>query len=180
MKIVVLTGSPHRNGTSAYLADHFIRGAEAAGHDVFRFDAAFRSVGFCLGCGKCAFGEKDCIQKDDFELVRPALLAADMIVFAFPVYFFGIPAQLKRVIDRFFGITIKLQKKAIRCALLLTFEETTRSTAHPIEAEYEAILNYYEPWSDAGRIIAPGMCVRADIEASDFGAKAYEFGRSLV
>ena len=40
MHIVVITGSPHRNGTTAALADAFIEGAREAGHDIFRFDAA--------------------------------------------------------------------------------------------------------------------------------------------
>ena len=40
MKILVLTGSPRPNGNSNTLADNFIKGAEAAGHKVFRFDAA--------------------------------------------------------------------------------------------------------------------------------------------
>lgn len=41
MKIVVITGSHHKNGTSAHLAAAFIRGAEETGHEVCRFDAAF-------------------------------------------------------------------------------------------------------------------------------------------
>ena len=40
MKILVITGSPHRRGTSMLLADEFSAGAEAAGHKVLRFDAA--------------------------------------------------------------------------------------------------------------------------------------------
>jgi hypothetical protein len=42
MKIVVLTGSPRRNGNTAFLADNFIKGAKEAGHDVFRFDLHFK------------------------------------------------------------------------------------------------------------------------------------------
>ncbi len=44
MKILVLTGSPRPNGNSNTLADNFIKGAEAAGHKVFRFYAAFKQV----------------------------------------------------------------------------------------------------------------------------------------
>ena len=40
MNIVVITGSSHKNGTSALLADEFIRGAKEAGHSVYRFDTA--------------------------------------------------------------------------------------------------------------------------------------------
>ena len=58
MKIVVLTGSPHKAGTSSLLADCFIRGAEEAGHEIFRFDAAFNNVHPCIGCDKCECGKK--------------------------------------------------------------------------------------------------------------------------
>ena len=44
MNIVVLTGSPHRNGTTSVLAEQFIKGAESKGHSVFRFDAAFHNI----------------------------------------------------------------------------------------------------------------------------------------
>ena len=48
MKVLVITGSPHKNGTSACLADRFIKGAKEAGHDVVRFDAAEKQVHPCI------------------------------------------------------------------------------------------------------------------------------------
>lgn len=53
MQITVITGSAHRHGTSALPADGFIKGATEAGHEVFRFDAAFKDVHPCLGCDTC-------------------------------------------------------------------------------------------------------------------------------
>ena len=49
MKIVIITGSAHKHGTTATLTDQFQRGAESAGHEVFRFDAAFKNVHPCSG-----------------------------------------------------------------------------------------------------------------------------------
>ena len=48
MKVLVITGSPHKNGTTAALAEQFIAGAKAAGHEVTRFDAAFKQVHPCI------------------------------------------------------------------------------------------------------------------------------------
>ena len=48
MKILVITGSPHKKGTSALLADNFIAGALEAGHEVFRFDTIFQVTQPCL------------------------------------------------------------------------------------------------------------------------------------
>ena len=53
MKIVMMTGSAHRHGTTATLADRFQQGALDAGHEVYRFDAAFQDVHPCIGCDKC-------------------------------------------------------------------------------------------------------------------------------
>ena len=53
MKVVIITGSAHKHGTTATLADKFEQGAFDAGHEVFRFDAAFCSVHPCIGCDTC-------------------------------------------------------------------------------------------------------------------------------
>lgn len=53
MKILVITGSPHRRGTSMLLADEFSAGAEAAGHKVIRFDAASSRIEPCRACDYC-------------------------------------------------------------------------------------------------------------------------------
>ena len=113
MKILVITGSPRKNGNSNTLAEHFIRGAEEAGHNVVRFDAAFKEVHPCIGCNQCGMNG-ECVFKDDFEFVRKHILDAGMVVFATPMYYFGISAQIKAVIDRFYGIngSIHVPKKA--------------------------------------------------------------------
>ena len=94
MKIVVLTGSPHKKGTSALLADAFIAGAEAAGHSVTRFDCAFLHIGGCRGCDACRKSGGVCVQRDDMAEILPALIAADLVAFVSPIYYFGLSAQL--------------------------------------------------------------------------------------
>ncbi len=64
MKILVITGSPHKAGTSEVLAEQFIKGAEKAGHEVFRFDAAFKDVHPCIACEKCHTTDTGCAFKD--------------------------------------------------------------------------------------------------------------------
>ena len=53
MKIVVLTGSPRRNGNTNHLAGQFIKGAEKAGHEIYRFDCAQRKVSPGIACNRC-------------------------------------------------------------------------------------------------------------------------------
>jgi multimeric flavodoxin WrbA len=110
MKITVLTGSPRKNGNSAYLTEQFINGAKDAGHEVFKFDCAHHKIAGCSACNHCGMNG-DCALKDDFEIVRPHIVAADMVVFVSPMYYFGISAQLKTVIDRFYSINEQIKDK---------------------------------------------------------------------
>ena len=119
MKIVVLTGSPRRNGNSAYLAEQFIKGAQEQGHEVYRFDCVFKQVEPCRACNHCGM-DGPCVIKDDFSELRPQLVAADMVVFATPMYYFGMPAQMKRVIDRFYAINGQIKDHYKKAAYLQT------------------------------------------------------------
>ena len=98
MKIIVLEGSPNQHGSSNMLADNFIRGAEEAGHTVKVIDAAHADIHPCIGCIHCGY-EGPCVQKDDVEKFRQDILEADMMVFVTPLYYYGMSAQLKILID---------------------------------------------------------------------------------
>lgn len=101
MKIVVLQGSPNKNGSSNLLAVEFIRGAEEAGHFVQVVDAAHADIHPCIGCIHCGY-EGPCMQKDDMNRIRKMILDADMLVLVTPLYYYGMSAQLKTLIDRLY------------------------------------------------------------------------------
>ena len=176
MKILVITGSPRKNGNSATLADHFIKGAKEAGHEVVRFDAAFKKVHPCIACNSCGMNGP-CVFKDDFEFVRKHIVEADCVVFATPMYYFGISAQLKAVIDRFYAIngSIHVPKKAV---LLMTYANTAASEAVPIKSHYDVLLKYLG-WTDAGQIVAPGVWPAGAIRHTPFPEQAYRLGKSI-
>ncbi|MCJ7835442.1 flavodoxin family protein [Cuneatibacter sp. NSJ-177] len=178
MKIVLITGSPHKKGTSALLAEEFIRGAEEAGHTVARFDAAFQEVGNCRACNYCRNHDGECIQKDGMEQLLPILMEAELVVFAMPLYYFGMPAQIKSVIDRFYAKNSKLLGSGKKAALLATCADTAPWALDVLTAHYQTICRYLQ-WEDAGMVLAPGVGVRKDIEETDYPEKAWEFGKSL-
>ena len=95
MKIVVLGGSPNKKGSTHILADCFRQGAEEAGHAVEMIDIAHADIHPCIGCIHCGY-EGPCVQKDDVEIIRKKILDADMLVFATPLYYYGMSAQLKK------------------------------------------------------------------------------------
>ena len=99
-KILILEGSPRKNGNTGILSGQFAKGAEQAGGCVEKIRVAEKKVSGCLGCGACEKNGGACIQKDDMEEIRAKMLAADSIVLASPIYFYSMTAQMKAVIDR--------------------------------------------------------------------------------
>ena len=176
MKILVITGSPRKNGNSNTLAEHFIRGAKEAGHEIVRFDAAFKDVHPCIACNKCGMNG-ECVFKDDFEFVRKHIVDAGMVVFATPMYYFGISAQIKAVIDRFYAIngSIHVPKKA---ALLMTYADNNKRKEKAITDHYEILLDYLG-WSDVGKVIAPGVWPVGAVNHTKFPEQAYLLGKSV-
>lgn len=154
MKIVVLESSPHKKGSSNMLAGELVRGAEEAGHSVQVLDVARMSVHPCLGCDHCGMGGP-CAQKDDVPIIRDALLSADMAVFVTPVYYFGMSAQLKLVIDRFYSYTTKLSGKHLKTALVAAAWDSNADVMPCLEMHYKKLCRYMN-FQDQGMILGLG------------------------
>ena len=99
-KILILSASPRLNGNSDLLAKSFQKGAEESGNNVEFIELAQKKIGYCHGCYYCAAHEGHCCQKDDAEAIVDKMIAADVIVFATPTYFYSMAGQLKVLIDR--------------------------------------------------------------------------------
>jgi len=170
--IVVLSGSPRQNGNTARLAEAFVEGAKAAGKDVSLFRAAELQIGGCRGCGHCFKNQGVCIQKDDMPPVLAALRKADALVLASPVYYFGVSAQIKLAVDRFFAL-LEVGMPVKRAALLMTCGGVSEAAASSISMFRQICA--YQKWEEAGIIIAPGLHNPGEIE----GRKELEQARCL-
>ncbi len=177
MKVTVITGSPHKKGTSALLADRFIEGAAASGHDVFRFDAAFETVKPCMACEYCSSHNTECVHKDSMETLYGKLLESEVVVLVTPLYYYTMSAQIKTVLDRFHAKNAQLSsnKKAILMAAAYGDDETTMMG---LEKTYESILCFLN-WENAGTVLATGCPVREMLKQTQFPQQAYEMGRNL-
>jgi len=98
--ILVLTGSPRKDGNSDLLANAFIEGARTSGNEVILFEVGKMKVNGCDSCLTCSKEGASCTFDDDFIKLIPLLEKADMIVFCTPLYYFSFSSQLKSVIDR--------------------------------------------------------------------------------
>jgi multimeric flavodoxin WrbA len=179
MNILLLTGSPRREGTSAWLADHFQGGAAAAGHDITRFDTAFMQLEGCRGCGHCRQVSGVCIIKDDYAPIQRLLLEADLVAFVTPLYFFDMTSQLKKVLDRFYMVSPQLREMPSKQAVMLATCGIPRDWPfNTLKLHYQALLRYLK-WKDAGQIYVSGVVNREDITASAWGEQARQLGLSL-
>lgn len=166
-KIVVLTGSPRKNGNSFAMTQAFVEAAKARGHEVTRFDTAMMNVGGCHACETCFKTGKACSFDDDFNLMAPAIQEADAVVFSMPVYWYTMPAQIKAVLDKMFSFMVA--EKPIggkESALLACCEEDDMAVFDGVRIPYEKSLELLK-WKIVGEVLVPGVYGVGDIEKTD-------------
>ncbi|MDE6864961.1 MAG: flavodoxin family protein [Alistipes sp.] len=167
MKIVVITGSPRKNGNSFAMTEAFIRAAESLGHTVQRFDAALLQIGGCRACQTCFKTGKACSFDDDFNRIAPAVLEADAVVYTMPVYWYSIPAQIKGVIDRIFSLVIGGKEVAgKKCALITCCEEEDVTAMDGVRMPIERSAALLK-WEMVGEVLVPGVLDVGDIAKTD-------------
>lgn len=177
MKIVILFGSPNRRGSTNIFVENFVRGAEEAGHNCEVIDVCHANLHPCTGCIACGF-EGPCVQKDAMETIRPKLLHADMIVFATPLYYYGMSAQLKIVVDRFCAFNSSLHRRNLKSALLTVAWNADDWTFEALVAHYKTLVRYIN-FDDQGMILGYGCGTPSMTSHSRYPKKAYELGRNL-
>ncbi len=177
MKILMITGSAHKNGTTSLLTEQFIKGAEESGHEVFRFDSAFKKVHPCIACEKCHNTDTGCVFKDDMEELNPVLLTADAVVFVTPIYYYAMNAQIRTVIDRFYANDSALHgnKKTV---LMITMADDTMESAEGAVASFRGMANFLE-WEIAGTVIGVDCGDVDALKKTDYPEKAYELGKNI-
>jgi multimeric flavodoxin WrbA len=103
MKILGISFSPRKNGNTVAMLTEALNAAEAAGAEVELYSVNGKNLQPCDGCWSCVKTGR-CHIKDDMEALHDKMLAAEGIVFGTPVYFYGMTAQAKTVIDRSLGL----------------------------------------------------------------------------
>jgi len=99
MKVLGIVGSPRRHGNTEILLDKALEGAREAGAEVEKVLVSNLKISPCLEIYAC-FKDGNCIIKDDMQMLYRKLLEADHVIFASPIFFYGVTSQAKAVIDR--------------------------------------------------------------------------------
>ena len=184
-KILLVMGSPRKEGNSATLAKKVVAGAEATGAEVESFYLHGMNIKPCTACDTCREEEvKDCVIEDDMQTLYPKLRKADALVIASPIYWFTISAQTKLFMDRWYALGGPQEEYAAfagkRIGIVLTYADVDPFVSGAVNAlrTFQDAFNYV-----GGEIV--GMIYGSASEAGeiennrDLMEEAYELGKKL-
>ena len=101
-KVLLVNGSPHKNGNTAAALRILERELQGFGKDVIWFQLDGKPVRGCLGCNRCSSSHRCAFQDDQANELIEKMLDADAIVIGTPVYFAGPNGALCALLDRAF------------------------------------------------------------------------------
>lgn len=178
-RIVVLNGSPRRNGNTSRLIEAFREGAEGAGNTVQVFYLQGMGIHGCLGCfGGGKDPDHPCVQRDGMDEIYPAYREADVVVLASPLYYWNLSGQLRTAFDRLFAVAEcdpNYANPRKECALLMAAEG---DDFREVENYYDRLMAHMD-WTDRGKVLCGGVMAAGDIEGHDDLDEARALGASI-
>ena len=169
MNILTICGSPRRKGNTATVLAVFEKLA-AEQHTIQHVNVTSGNFKGCIGCDHC---QKDhanpgCIQKDDMDDLCQKIIAADLVVYAAPVYVWDFPAQMKAVIDRHYCLLKWKDHKDVsliegkKTMLLATCGSDAENNADLIRLIYEREMRYLH-CQVLGEFVVPNCTVPSEL-----------------
>lgn len=142
MKTLIFNGSP-RKGNTCVAIDAVIKGMDAAGgFEIDVIEADNVSVSGCIACMNCGC-VGNCVFDDDTNDIIDAVEAADAIIFATPVYWWGMTAQLKLIVDKFYCRFEKLATMPKKVGVIVIGESEQDDPQYKlIPKQFECICEY--------------------------------------
>lgn len=176
-KVLILSGSPRKDGNSDILCNEFMRGATESGNEVEKIRVAEKKIGYCTGCYACR-DTGVCAIKDDMDEVMQKLIDADVIVFASPVYFYSIDAQLKALIDRTVCRWTEVKDKEFY--YIMTAADSGTKSMETTLACFRGYSDCVEGAKEMGVIYGTGVYEKGEIKDKKAMLEAYEMGKGIV
>ena len=105
MKVLLINGSPHKNGCTATALAEMIKIFEKEGIETKLIQIGNQSIRGCVSCGYCAKNGKCVVRDDAVNEVAPLFEEADGLIIASPVYYASANATLIALLDRLFYST---------------------------------------------------------------------------
>ncbi len=148
-KVLIVAGSPRKDGYSTYLAQRAAGELQSKGCDVEIVKLYDLKIKPCTACDACVKrGDKFCVHHDDMRDMYPKIIAAQAIIFAFPIYWFNMNAQMRLFIDRFYALHSTRTKllKGKKVGAIAVYGDVDRFTSGAVNAikSFEDMANYIE------------------------------------
>lgn len=176
-KVLILSGSPRKDGNSDILCNEFMKGAQEASNQVEKIRISTKKVTPCSACYYCKNHHGECIHHDDMKEILEKMIAADVLVLASPVYFYSIDAQMKTVIDRTLARWTEVKNKEFY--YIVTMADEDLHSADTTLACFRGYADCVEGSVEKGVLIGNGVYEPGTVKATEVMKKAYEMGRSI-
>lgn len=176
-KILVISTSPRKGGNSDLLADEFIRGAQDAENSVEKVTLYDKSISFCKGCLSC-LNTCGCVIHDDADTIAQKMLTADVLVFATPVYYYGMCGQMKTMLDRanpLYSSNYRFRE----IYLLATAAESSEHTVDGTVTGLQGWIDCFEHARLAGTVFGGGVTAVGEIKGHPALKTAYAMGAEI-
>lgn len=175
--VLVISTSPRKGGNSDTLADAFVRGAQEADSRVEKITLYDKTIGFCKGCLTCQ-NTRRCAIHDDADEIAQKMLTADVLVFATPIYYYGMSGQMKTMLDR--SNPLFSADYAFRDVYLLAAAaETDEHTVDGAVTGLQGWIDCFEKARLAGTVFAGGVTAVGEIQGHPALQRAYEMGKNV-
>ena len=181
--VLVLKGSPRKNGNSSVLADQAAEGARQKGAEVASFRIDEMDIRPCDACDFCQDTNGICVIKDDMQALYPKIRDAHAIVIASPIYWFTISAQIKLCIDRWYAF--EPIKREVwpdkKIGIILTYGDSDPYNSGAVNAihTFQSMFDYLGV--DIAGIVYGSASDIGEVEMQpELMEKAYQLGEKLV
>lgn len=162
-KVLVISTSPRKGGNSDTLADALMEGAREAGHTVEKVTLYDKAIGFCKGCLTCVKTQR-CVIRDNANGIVQKMQEADVLVFATPIYYYGLCGQMKTLLDR----SNPLYSADYRFRDVYLLATAAEEAAHTVDGAVTGLNGWvvcFEKACLAGTVFAGGVTAVGDIQS---------------
>lgn len=176
-KVFIVSSTPRNNGNSDILADEFARGATEAGHSVEKVNIREIDLKYCIGCLACQKTGK-CVLNDAMNALYERVQNSDVLVFATPIYYYGMSGQLKTFLDRLNPLYPKTNRfKSVY--LIAAAADTEESAVHGAAVGVQGWIDCFDGVTLDGTISGLGVDKAGEIRGKAAIAAAYSAGKNI-
>ncbi len=176
-KVLIISSSLRSSSNSDVLAKAFMKAAQEAGNEVVYESLSGKKIDFCIGCMAC-HKTGTCVLKDDAVELAEKMKTSDVIVFATPVYFFGMSGKLKTLLDRtnpLYSYPYDFRDIYVLCTAAENEKDTPVGTVNGIQGW----IDCFEQAQLKGEVFAGGVSGQAEVNGHPAVAQAYEMGKKV-